>query len=64
MAPNRRGAPPTQAAEVEGMISKAEVEARGSGTKEDRDSYDCSRPWQSELRVFFTGGPRLRWLGR
>lgn len=38
------------------VISKEEVEARGSGTKEARDVYDGRRPLRSELRVFFTGG--------
>ncbi len=37
------------------VITKEEVEARGSGTQEARDSYDPSRPLLSELRVFFTG---------
>lgn len=38
-----------------GVISKEEVEARGSGTKEAGDTYDSARRWRSELRIFFTG---------
>lgn len=38
------------------VITKEEVEARGSGTREGHDTYDSSRPLWSELRVFFTGG--------
>lgn len=37
------------------MITKEEVEARGSGTREGHDTYDPRRPLLSELRVFFTG---------
>lgn len=37
------------------VITKEEVEARGSGTREGHDTYDPSRPLLSELRVFFTG---------
>jgi hypothetical protein len=60
MAPNRRGAAPAGDADGEGMVSKAEVEARGTGTTEEElDSYDFTRPWRSEARVFFTGEPRL-----
>jgi adenosylcobinamide-GDP ribazoletransferase len=39
----------------EGMITKAEVEARGRGTRENSDSYDASKYWKSEYRVFWTG---------
>ena len=43
-----------------GMITKEEVEARGSGTNEARDTYDASRRGRCELRVLFTGA-RLEW---
>lgn len=61
MAPNKRGAPPKAASDVAdgGVISKAEVEARGAGTAEDRDTYDFTKPWASEKRVFFTGNTHL-----
>ena len=38
-----------------GMITKAEVEARGRGTRENTDSYDTKQFWKSEYRVFWTG---------
>ncbi|KAH7621289.1 hypothetical protein Ndes2526B_g03630 [Nannochloris sp. 'desiccata'] len=38
-----------------GMITKAEVEARGRGTRENSDSYDSNNFWKSEYRVFWTG---------
>jgi adenosylcobinamide-GDP ribazoletransferase len=38
-----------------GMITKAEVEARGRGTRENSDSYDSKTFWKSEYRVFWTG---------
>ncbi|KAL4515727.1 hypothetical protein Ndes2437B_g07150 [Nannochloris sp. 'desiccata'] len=37
-----------------GMITKAEVEARGRGTRENSDSYDSNNFWKSEYRVFWT----------
>jgi len=52
MAPNKRGA---AAGTTPSMISKREIEARGSGTKDDVDTYDSNRVIWSEIRVFFTG---------
>lgn len=52
MAPNKRGA---AAGTATSMISKREIEARGSGTKDDVDTYDSNRVIWSEIRVFFTG---------
>lgn len=45
------------------VITKEEVEARGSGTREAGDTYDPRRRALSELRVLFTGGlcRDLRW---
>jgi hypothetical protein len=53
MAPNKRGGPPSRA--VTSVISKEEIEARGSGTNESSDTYDSKRWVQCETRVFFTG---------
>ena len=50
MAPNKRGgglSTPTS------VISKEEIEQRGSGTKEHGDTYTFS--FRGELRVFLTG---------
>lgn len=38
-----------------GAISKAEIEARGTGTDECSDTYTTKRFWSCEYRVFFTG---------
>ncbi|KXZ55222.1 hypothetical protein GPECTOR_3g364 [Gonium pectorale] len=38
-----------------GVITKAEVEARGSGTDDHGDTYNSKQFWWSEYRVFFTG---------
>lgn len=51
MAPNKRGGTLTAKKDKEpavqnyddGVISNEEVAARGSGTEEDRDTYDSSR---------------------
>ncbi|KAF5840143.1 hypothetical protein DUNSADRAFT_17627 [Dunaliella salina] len=51
MAPNARGSVGSNG----GVINSAEVEARGRGTKEDKDTYDRKRRLWSEYRVFFTG---------
>ena len=56
MAPNKRGGPPSKA--VTSVITKDEIEARGSGTKESTDTYDSKRWVQCEIRVFFTGKRR------
>lgn len=64
MAPNKRGGPPSftvKAAADAGtrpegsVISKEEVEARGSGTADTGDTYDSRVFIKSETRVFFTG---------
>eukprot|EP00873_Tetraselmis_striata_P005069 jgi/Tetstr1/425333/TSEL_015782.t1 len=55
MAPNKRGGPLKSSPAEGGMISKEEVEARGTGTKEDQDTYDSSQFLFSEVRVCFTG---------
>ena len=68
MAPNRAGGPLTtprrrskrlieqqeqEADNSQSVISKQEIESRGSGTNEDRDTY--VRSLRGEKRVFFTG---------
>lgn len=61
MAPNKRGQKPQEENGdgphdyASSVITKEEVEARGSGTREARDTYDAGRPLRSELRVFYTG---------
>lgn len=62
MAPNRRGGPLTGTAAAQvlqeaSVITAKEVAERGSGTKEQEDSYDGS--CGGELRVFFTGQPHV-----
>ena len=51
MAPNKRGGGLTAATSV---ITKEEIEARGSGTREHGDTYTFS--FWCEVRVFLTGG--------
>lgn len=51
MAPNKRGGSLTATS----VLTKEEIEARGAGTKEDRDTYHDSPFKMSETRVFFTG---------
>lgn len=64
MAPNKRGVVKNDSAVLDdpppydyasSVITKEEIEARGSGTKEAGDTYDRKRWLWSERRVFFTG---------
>lgn len=59
MAPNKRGGPLSGAAAAAALapasvVSAEEVAARGSGTREDRDSYDPQQLLASEARVWWT----------
>ncbi len=61
MAPNKRAGPATLVEPrdiASSVISKEEVEARGSGTKDHGDTYDIKHFWHNEKRVFLTGWDR------